>query len=182
MTDRPVIFSAPMIHALIDGRKTQARRVLKPQPDTKHIPKPYAIGDRLWVRECFSYDRRSLGKKGVSPPWYWADGNPASSDWTKPKPSICMPRWASRLTLIVTDVRVQRLQEITQSDAQAEGAPDLRQIHWPNDDPGDSNDVYRRNFCALWRIIHGPGSWDTNPWVVALTFAIQLGNIDAIGE
>lgn len=143
MTDRPIIFSAPMVLALLEGRKTQTRRVLRPQPGQFNalfsdagkwwtgdaesgevhevLRVPYATGDRLWVREAFSYETLDVDRNGFMPPWYWADGNPASGDFTQPKPSIHMPRWASRLTLIVTDVRVQRLQEISNDDCIAEG-------------------------------------------------------------
>ena len=161
MTDRPIIFSAPMVRALLDGRKSQTRRLLKlagrrpdyigpkgctgdpacwgwdngdggyiladRDPSDKFAASwhdfaaSYAVGDRLWCREAFSYDRLDVDRCGILPPWYWADGNPESGDWSRPKPSIHMPRWASRLTLIVTDVRVQRLQDISEADAVADG-------------------------------------------------------------
>ena len=139
MTDRPILFSAPLIRAILrevsapGTGKTQTRRVLKPRPrrtiffDAKtagleQFREPaYRAGDRLWVREAISYDRLDVDRDGILPPWYWADGNPDAGDWTRPKPSIHMPRWASRLTLIVTDVRVQRLQDISEDDARAEG-------------------------------------------------------------
>ena len=152
MTDRPILFSAPMVRALLDGRKTQTRRILKPQPDhchrdiigktppyseedwnrlipqlgDKEMPLRFAKGDRLWVRETISFEHRWTGTKprdvpaGV-PVWYWADGDPTEGDWTKPIVSIHMPRWCSRITDTITDVRVQRLQEIGEEDAIAEG-------------------------------------------------------------
>ena len=153
MTEKPIIFSAPMVRALLDGRKTQTRRILKPQIvcHTGPVPAftwgkfsglypddwfgygnaidgalPYAVGDRLWVREAFSYDRLDVDKDGTLPPWYWADGNPSSGDWTKPKPSIHMPRWASRITFEVTEVRVQRLQEISEEDTIVRASSALR--------------------------------------------------------
>lgn len=184
MTERPIIFSAPMVRAILEGRKTMTRRILKPQPNMLNGGKPlnngrgsysveagwkrypYAVGDRLWVREAFSYswvvsddpDRRHL-----MPVWYWADGNPDSGSWSKPKPSIHMPRWASRITLEITDVRAQRLQEISEDDANAEGC-----IHH-HDPAGDGQNVIEQ-FSYLWTSIHGPGSWDANPWVAAITF------------
>ena len=84
--------------------------------------------------------------------------------------SIHMPRWASRLTLLVTDVRVQRLQEISRGDAMSEGCT------FPNMAKGDDP---RQWYAELWEQINGRGSWDANPWVVALTFAVQRRNIDA---
>jgi hypothetical protein len=208
MADRPIVFSAPMVRALLDGRKTQTRRFVKgvpPQPEAdcherhqkKHpapyldsycsarktqanprgmsdrwcwwqvddrccLPQfrvPFVPGDRLWVREAFSLDH-----SGAAICWFWADGNPEFGDWTKPKPSIHMPRWASRLTLTVTAVRVERLQDITEDDAAAEGMARPMAIS---------------DFGAMWESIHGPGAWDTNPWVVAVTFTVAQGNIDA---
>lgn len=148
MKERPILFSAPMVNAILAGRKTQTRRVVKPLPSWQvhsvcdpngaadpwavwfHYPDtdrvghlracPYGVpGDRLWVRETFSY----LGKKGRGPIAYRAntsDGERVRVDspW---HPSIHMPRWASRLTLEITEVRVQRLQEISEEDAIAEG-------------------------------------------------------------
>ena len=181
MTDRPIIFSAPMVRALLDGRKTQTRRVLKPLPrrtiffdpktavlDQFQEP-PYAPGDRLWVREAFSYELLDVDRNGFMPPWYWADGNPESGDFTRPKPSIHMPRWASRLTLLVTDVRVQRLQEISRGDAMEEGCPFANMADGPN-----PRDWYR----GIWNSIHGPGAWDASPWVCAISFDMLRGNID----
>src|SRR5271154_1835435 len=133
MGDRPIIFSAPMVIALREDRKTMTRRVIKPQPKLSMRPDMYTptvgdvglwwvselgatisiklryfIGDRLWVREAFSYDRRAPDKYGTLQHWYWADGNPFHGDWTKPKASIHMPRCASRLTLTVTAVKIER--------------------------------------------------------------------------
>ena len=139
MTDRPIIFSAEMVRALLDGRKTQHREILKPQPDTlpngfAGLRLPYAVGDRLWVRESFitGFDiddefGRPVGDRKV---WYratdrgltWYDPDTESTLDNPPwKSSTQMPRWASRLTLIVTDVRVQRLQDISEADAVADG-------------------------------------------------------------
>lgn len=178
--ERPILFSAPMVRAILDGRKTQTRRVFVPPPPfapgddidvqlaTGSIAPRFAVGDRLWVRETWSGPYRM----GDIPPrdwlpglpiWYWADGAPAAGDWTKPKPSIHMPRWASRITLEVTEVRVQRLQDISKEDARAEGAS-LDMIY-ERESPS-----FRAGFQVLWTSIHGPGSWDANPWVTAITF------------
>ena len=207
MADRPIIFSAPMIRALLDGRKTQTRRIIKPSPefcgggrsrDPQNWNDPdawgwenydegcwdllsegytgrpfYAPGDRLWVREAFSYESLDVDRNGFMPPWYWADGKPESGDFTRPKPSIHMPRWASRLTLLVTDVRVQRLQEISRGDAMEEGCPFANMADGPN-----PRDWYR----GIWNSLHGPGAWDANPWVAALTFTVHRQNIDQMEQ
>lgn len=209
MTDRPILFSAPMIRAILrevsapGTGKTQTRRVLKPQPAgtpyhqddgswldvwptdllpcggysreaCKAIRIPYAPGDRLWVREAISYDRLDVDRDGILPPWYWADGNPDAGDWTRPKPSIHMPRWASRLTLHVTDVRVQRLQDISEDDAQAEGCP----CQGDDDLCGMEAAGWFRD---LWDSLNAERApWSSNPWVVAVTFQPVLGNIDRV--
>jgi hypothetical protein len=198
MTDRPINFPAPMIRALLDGRKTQTRRVLKPkwrdganqqftgwraeQVGPRHwqiiggmgvganIKTPCAVGDRLYVREAACW---------VSA-WGWryrADNDDltekrADGEVGKWRPPILMPRWASRLTLTVTDVRVQRLNEIIRGDAMAEGCPHANMAGGP--DPRDW-------FAELWNSLHGPDAWDANPWVAALSFTVQRGNIDQIG-
>ena len=126
MSDHPIIFSGPMVRSLLDGRKTQTRRVLKPQPQGEQ-PKNwtrandkavrYAPGDRLYVREAIN--KVSTPGDVVYRADFEAGGNDgAGLGW---RPSIHMPRWASRLTLTVTDVRVQRLQDISEEDARAEG-------------------------------------------------------------
>lgn len=220
MTDRPILFSAPMVRALLDGRKTQTRRVLKPQPTMIYGVSPtftglqavregyrwrlygthtasapfslrFAVGDRLWVRETFSgvhpYDIFNQPPRDWSPAepiWYWADGNPADGDWTKPRPGIHMPRWASRLNLTVTDVRVQRLQEISEADAVAEG---MFQHPWDGSEAAGAwtggidflhGNSARGAFFRTWEKINGAGSWAANPWVVALTFTVERRNID----
>jgi len=227
MTDRPILFSAPMVRALLDGRKTQTRRVLKPQPPEwatvcsaifppqglfqwseaehdptrplKRWPEGHALrirfgnADRLWVRETFSFHH---AWSGVAPRdvvldsavYYWADGNPTEGDWTRPKPGIHMPRWASRLTLTVTDVRVQRLTECSEADALAEGVVQARDgqfivpgVAHPSKDFGELSRVTAREmYAALWDVINGSGSWLANPWIVALTFTVERRNIDAL--
>jgi hypothetical protein len=110
-------------------------------------------GDRLWVRETFSYRRLPDIGEGTRI-WYWADGQPIEGDWSKPKPSIHMPRWASRLTLEVTAIRVQRLQDITDEDAIAEGFTSAMA------------------FSAYWVMLHGAGAWKENPWVWVVDFRV----------
>jgi hypothetical protein len=194
MTDRGILFSATMVRALLDGRKTQTRRILRPpygtleyRPDgtwrpicTKFFP-----GDRLYVREAFSYEAMDIDRNGFMPPWYWADGNPTSGDFTRPKPSIHMPRWASRLTLTVTDVRVQRLKDISETDAEAEGVnPCLCGHQCPDGEHGGCCAMYDpvEAYRSLWNSLHGPDAWDANPWVCAVTFTVRRGNIDAKRE
>lgn len=200
MTDRPIIFSAPMVRALLDGRKSQTRRVLKPQPEylggygdeadpeewgwigddgtplsvLDICPNGYRTGDRLYVREAFSYEALDVDRNGFMPPWYWADGNPESGNYTRLRPSIHMPRWASRLTLTVTDVRVQRLNNISAADAIAEGCHVYANSATIDCDTPDPRTEYR----ALWNSIHGPEAWALNPWVCALTFETHRCNID----
>lgn len=159
----------------------------------------YAPGDRLWVRETWAmphgFDmadaKMTLHRFGKSV-IYRATDNPNSYSW---RPGIHMPRWASRLTLTVTDVRVQRLQDMdgqhpSESDAIAEG---VRKIHH-----GDGNYYYSafrdephaKNWCdptdafrELWDSINGKregASWNDNPWVVALSFCVERKNIDAV--
>ncbi|HEU4986834.1 MAG TPA: hypothetical protein VFT89_07195 [Rhizobiaceae bacterium] len=209
MTDRPIVFSAPMIRALLDGRKSMTRRVLKPQPTAEFIEatisadgltarpaalfgsethkalrRVYRPGDHLWVREEYSFDHSwaDVPPRDVipaAPVWYWADGNPEGGDWTKPKPGIHMPRWASRLTLIVTDVRVQRLQDISEEDARAEGVfvPEAQYAQ-----QGSRAPVLA--YAGLWEDLNASRGygWETNPWVVALTFTAHRCNIDQMAE
>lgn len=189
MTDRPIIFSAPMVQALLAGRKTQTRRLLK-KPTAidalavfgpKFLTLPgnvdlvgYAPGDRLYVREAMCW---------VSS-WGWryrADNDDLTEkreagEVGRWRPSIHMPRWASRLTLTVTEVRVQRLQDISAADAVAEGALQS----WTGSDPESDTRTALNEFEALWNSLHGPGAWATNPWVVAVSFTVQHGNIDAV--
>ncbi len=215
MADKPIIFSGPMVNALLAGRKTQTRRVLKPQPKVLkngiwYRPYPvlrplqwaylhgdriagfadtrYAPGDRLWVREAFighyayevnEYPPRDWGNKPI---WFPADGPVpdkfAGQFWHRARPSIHMPRWASRLTLTVTDVRVQRLQEISEADAVAEGVDAITMV----DVPRQAAMSRRSDFAAIWNSLHGPGAWEANPWVAAYSFTVQRGNIDAPKE
>lgn len=196
MSDRPIIFSAPMVRALLDGRKTQTRRVLKKRPalDALATFGPSFLGkpgcsdligfepyDRLWVRENFAmgfdHDDHDMRIGDEPKPFYaasydgmrWYDpDHDELRDEPRWKPSIHMPRWASRLTLAVTGVKVERLNEISRSDAIAEGCDGT---------PGHDTVC---DFSELWESLHGEGSWDANPWVVAITFTVHHRNIDAM--
>ncbi|WP_304615869.1 hypothetical protein [Paracoccus sp. (in: a-proteobacteria)] len=138
----------------------------------------YAPGDRLWVRESWqglSYGDYLPTKSQVCDLRYAAtdpltgmDAHVRGYPW---RPSVHMPRWASRITLHITDVRVQRLQDISRGDAMSEGCP------FPNMQNGpDPRDWFR----DLWNSLHGPDAWAANPWVCALTFTVQRGNIDQV--
>ena len=226
---KPVLFSGPMVKALVAGRKTQTRRIIKPQPMAdgyyegqlrmervhhpdgadpdcyarfsadavgggafveKTIKMPYSIGDRLWVREAWhaAHGADAISPKDMDASWMVCP----AVDWNyvdwgikgRLRASIHMPRWASRLTLIVTDVRVQRLQELTEADAQAEGimqvGPGLFDYH-------EHAEIRFKTAKAamheLWDGLNakrGPYDWDANPWVVALTFEVHRVNIDLI--
>lgn len=210
MVEKPILFSGPMARAILAGRKTQTRRVIKPQPAPvsdhhwnfitpameAHNVKadtlaslllgilPIRAGDRLWVRETFAprlngvgeqdgnrhYAKYRADKNDDSGPQDAMDWHPYPARWT---PAIHMPRWASRIALAVTAVRVERLQAITEADAKAEGMgePYLG-------DGGDGYEelpriVHRRDqFGALWDGLNARRgfAWDTNPWVAAYTF------------
>ena len=211
MTDRPIIFSAPMVRALLDGRKAQTRRIIKPSPefcgggrsrDPQNWNDPdawgwenydegcwdllsegytgrpfYAPGDRLWCKEvwglgisdhgdCPRYKATldyMCGDKIVSP-------HEGPFAWKSPR---FMPKRFSRLTLLVTEVRVQRLQEISRGDAMEEGCPFANMADGPN-----PRDWYR----DIWNSIHGPDAWDANPWVAAISFETRRCNIGTMEE
>ncbi len=212
MADKPIIFSGPMVRALLDGSKTQTRRELKGKSGilaargvlqrgahwlgieydrSWPLRLPYAIGDRLWVREAFwtcdQCGHRNMCEGGANHSGHIGRWCCASCDELLPQAKtspIFMPRWASRLTLTVTDVRVQRLQEISRGDAMAEGCPFANMAGGP--DP-------RAWFQELWGQIHpsiirrtpgsskgNPAAWSANPWVAAYTFTVQRANIDQL--
>jgi hypothetical protein len=253
MAERPILFSAPMVRAILEGRKTQTRRIVKPQPpgwvkvwngsngdqhfffdreeddeSGRHWPSyeeglrcPYGQpGARLWVREawrlgawlhrdpggrlpnavaidyqadnfarrewlpCVDHElfqrlvKQSIAdaqRAGIKPygadEYNWKAGN-GPTRW---RPSIHMPRWASRITLEITDVRVERLQEISDEDAFAEGTP-CYVCGRPMDgfSESDCHCFHRKarasDYQMLWESIHGPGSWAANPWVWVIEF------------
>jgi len=192
MADRPILFSGPMVRALLAGRKTQTRRLA-----TSPLAK-VQVGDLLWVRETWRPVHSADPSLGAR---YRVD---AGLDQTVWRPSIHMPRWASRLTLEVTEVRIQHLQDITEDDAFAEGVERLQVTIGSNGQPlgwntasvryGDwsyNARTAREAFAHLWQTLHGEASdeweapldapaWAANPEVVALTFTVHRSNIDAL--
>lgn len=220
--ERPILFSAPMVRAILDGTKTQTRRVVSPRNrnvefiggrgqesdltcwgwsfdgpdqhgyavlerglDERHnggllsIPCPYGEpGDRLWVRETWRTEMIADGTEGVrfaaddafvpiaataSDAEAWAvahDGGRHGAQW---RPSIFMRRWASRIVLAVTDVRVQRLHDISEDDARAEGVQPI---------PGyRAGREYVESYADLWDTINGQRApWSGNPWVWVVSF------------
>lgn len=198
--EKPILFSGPMVKAILEGRKWQARRVIQPQPKgimTWHpaierwsVERTGEIykdkygqpGDRLWVRETWavvkSFDdlKPSEIPKGTARwpvVWYAVPEIAAASIKNtgapvgKTRPGIFMPRWASRLTLEITAVRVERLQDITEKDAKAEGVIRHTTYH--------PRYGYRDGFCTLWDSVNlkrGFG-WQSNPWVWVIEFAVQ---------
>ncbi|WP_063588458.1 hypothetical protein [Achromobacter ruhlandii] len=197
MRERPIIFSGPMVRAILAGNKTQTRRVVKPQPAGAWAAPgktscPYGQpGDRLWVRE--STHRRPMLNLLTGDPLadkydggaYTADGvdvlTPDGFDlawWYSRKscPSIHMPRFACRLVLEVTGVRVERLNDIIDSDCWAEGieecdgALDEVEICHLAKAMGRTFEDPQPSYAALWEQINGPGSWDANPWVWVVEF------------
>lgn len=226
MSDKPILFSAPMVRALIDGSKTQTRRMINPQPKLHrhHEPvriekrgdrgwvwmvhtdrpsyqfatgdwkAPYAIGDRLYVREAW-HAARSLDSTRPRDIPRDADIEHAATARSyaeiglkgKLRPGMFLPRWASRITLIVTDVRVHRLNDILEDDAEAEGIttlPSGRYYCGLDDDGVVTCKSAITAFGWLWNSINGerPGChWQDNPWVAAYTFRPIYRNIDQIG-
>lgn len=167
--ERPILFSGEMVRAILDGRKTQTRRVMKHQ-NGAHLAFqkcPHGNpGDCLWVRESFRLSVPAHeGQTGY--PIYRANfkDDPILGIW---KPSIHMPRWASRITLEITGVRVERVRDISEEDAKAEG--------WPRDQElfPTVNTSYKANlwFERLWDSINAERGfgWDVNPWVWVLEF------------
>lgn len=237
MTDRPILFTGPMVKAILDGQKTQTRRLLNPQPyidkngnfccsnrkgnisiwgqyvDGTPSTRKFIefrlkikLGDRLWVRETWS----DVNWNGVPAVYYRADGclhdlmedpqfldDQGAMNYNHPsiekylfatwaydvcemtfRPSIHMPRWASRITLEVTDVRVQRLQDINGEDAKAEGVESSLAASNKLGPRGS----YKDNFRILWDSINNKGGkrWEDNPWVVTYSFRPIFKNIDEV--
>lgn len=180
MRDIPIIFSAPMIRALLDGRKTMTRRLAWRLRDVgdNHTRTPTAWqkvkpGDRLWVREASHIDGRQVT--------YMADhpGDPSGLGW---RPSIHMPRWASRLTLIVKATKIERVKDITMEDMIAEGLSfqPLRKAEHTMAAALRVCDELSPKWEKLWCDLHGNESWVANPWVVAMSFEVKNRNIDKL--
>ncbi|NUT73570.1 hypothetical protein HNO86_00795 [Pseudomonas sp. C1C7] len=206
--ERPILFSAPMVRAILEGRKTVTRRPVKAakahadgflmldhgkgwrpynmfgdsEVDSEGMEYPIACpygksGDRLWVREtCFINDFREaavpVDERAECEIIYRADGIP---DWEGEevliswRPSIHMPRWASRILLEITDVRVERLQDISRADIRAEGLqcpPELAS----DDVSPNYRDWFPAAWRELWESINGADSWSANPWVWVVEF------------
>ena len=189
MSEKAILFSGPMVRTILEGRKTQTRRVAKLNYAGRvqlggkqwHVEDPNAIlacpygqlGDRLWVRETFrDCDDGDLYFRAD-----FADGSdPVNADlyegkW-RWKPAIFMPRKLSRITLEITDVRVQRLQDISIQDLQAEGmnARPRRKAEHLFSAAKRMQDSMEADYRLLWESINGFESWDANPWVWAITF------------
>jgi hypothetical protein len=227
MKERGMLFSPPMVRALLDGSKTQTRRILKDtglyaidasihgmevatrELDRLAMNSPYGQpGDRLWVRETWGNVAFSLDESGERQTWspdrpataihempygngYYSghviyradgefewcddDGDGEKSCW---HPSIHMPREASRIDLEITGVRVDRLQDISEADAIAEGVRGLERYLAGGTDSEDPDSGLeagmildpRFAYQMLWESINGPGAWDANPWVWVIEF------------
>ncbi|MGH1594083.1 hypothetical protein ACRBEJ_08670 [Yersinia proxima] len=224
--ERPILFNAEMVNAILSGRKTQTRRIiantgadncipLQKRTKTKdgiytHVTDAPAyglcplgkVGDQLWVREAYrmakSLDAHSPSvvaelslNAGYKKPWApiqleadgtrigkWAgfDTPPVLTEAGKLRPSLHMPRWASRINLLITGVRVERLQDISEQDAMSEGidADCLAESQDHYDCIADHNmtgrPTARGYFSNLWQSIYGEESWEANPWVWVIEF------------
>lgn len=207
MKERPIPFSAPMVHAILAGTKTQTRRMVKPVGDDdgfvlqdygrgwwpyrsddgespmkgdNEIPHacPYGQpGERLWVREAWAAPHAfdHLPPRLIEPGTritYASD--PDGIGGLRGRPGMFMPRWASRIALEVTGVRVERLQDISEADAVAEGLEQVQPGRWriygPHTDGADMDVSPRVSYRSLWESINGDGSWDENPWVWVVEF------------
>ncbi|MEY9098848.1 hypothetical protein ABIA24_001757 [Sinorhizobium fredii] len=259
MTDHPFLFSGPMVRALLEGRKTQTRRILTPHntlfdgrpwnkltkaqewnwpeawvdggPSPAGNPGPYLKlpwlsgaadpfehsvhriypkvqpDDRIWVKEtwrahgwradcveiAYAAQCGLVGWSEQHEQIRYPGGDKSAFKYYAPKgpdfwrPSIFLPRWASRLTLPVGQVRIERLQDISEEDAIAEGIarnPHGNGDQWLDYPAGSSAAGWldpRQSYRSLWQHINGPAPWDANPWVVAYTFTVVKQNIDHIG-
>ncbi|QFY42946.1 hypothetical protein F6R98_10255 [Candidatus Methylospira mobilis] len=211
--ERPIIFSGGMVRAILDGRKTQTRRVIKNQPDVQGwIDKPitynssfgtwrYPCGaggnwkcpygrkdDWLWVREThaivpsMAYARSAgvpitINHNDVDYAAIYQASFDRGAGGIRWHPSIHMPRWASRIVLEITGVRVERLQGISTEDVLAEGINRITHgregdfYHATHTTPHPNNKCYAEDaYKELWESINGPGSWDKNPWVWVIEF------------
>ncbi len=236
MTEHGMIFNAEMVRAVLDGRKTQTRRIMKVQPAPSktregdfcfpcnkleamiHVsqfipgnsPVPHAheffsiccpfgaVGDRLWVRETWMPDAPRDGT-WADVEFYGCKGSPLSmipERFRKPEhcihraswdgsemvgwtPSIHMPRWASRIMLEITGVRVERLNSISEEDAAAEGVGSavwfagkgVPEEQWTSlGEHGAYRASHINSFATLWESIYGADSWQANPWVWVIEF------------
>jgi hypothetical protein len=218
MADKPILFSGPMVRALIAGSKTQTRRFLDgwtdeppalgeggriiafDENDRPYIwPRTHAVGDRLYVREHWrtggQHDHiapRDLPQEWAEPIGYIANEAPNTISRTgRFRQGMHMPRWASRITLTVSDVRVERLQDISEADALAEGmtqttadaimSPEELAVYATTHlvAPGARGRILYEH---IWDHINGEGAWAANPWVAVYTFTAQIDNIDRLSR
>lgn len=210
--ERPIIFSSAMVNAILEGRKTQTRRVVKPQPldswmlhrntdwseyyqrtrfglkkhlwiahptENKEIVCPKGVpGDRLWVKETFGIPAAPYEKRTKELVVYRADQSPALREANKYfwRNVRNMPRWASRIALSITNIRVERLQRISEADAIAEGVRQLRdgsRTFAGREGPGNLVTPWptaKEAFADGWELINGKQSWADNPWVWVIEF------------
>jgi hypothetical protein len=216
MSEKPILFSTPMVKAILAGNKTQTRRIVKgdvPSGDfwkpeilsddrlqfraklnppsnypLKPIKLPYAVGDRLWVRETWGINY--VERHGICPDFacirYAADGKshvhsaPGEEDrygkykdaamYGLNRSSLFMPKWAARIWLEVTGVRVERLQDISNADALLEGGRCMDGDKWRDGVDAHGSDWPRFWFRDLWNSINGKGAWSENPWVWVIEF------------
>ena len=197
---RPILFSGPMVQAILAGRKTQTRREVKAinhdsfdaftaadpsgfwgfnanNDPVLCVHSPYGeVGDRLWVRET-QYVESAGNQDGTGRFVLYraTDVDAPVSKWT---PSIHMPRWASRITLEIVGLRIERLNAISESDAKAEGTDNRSDLAWGHGGQGDDmarwavDHGHRYAFCHLWDSINGDGAWSLNPWVWVVEFKV----------
>ncbi|EKN4037605.1 hypothetical protein NUF46_003928 [Yersinia enterocolitica] len=208
MNEKPILFNSEMVNAILSGRKTQTRRIMKVQPENTHLglrriiesknssengkyfwsqsdacgTKPRSktfscpLGqpsDQLWVRECFRVHSRATDvatlvyRASERHSWTEQTRRVPVSDCNRPvspekwTPSLHMPRWASRINLLITGIRVERLNDISEQDALAEGVS------------ANEHSPARYVFGSLWQSIYGadnPKSWQANPWVWVIEF------------
>ena len=198
--ERPILFSAPMVRAILEDRKAQTRRVMKPQPPVGHqecLPAirrrteqlagrptatsspgsfscPYGQeGDRLWVRETLRPSQSQVVTYAEDGCPAWRHGESVTWPWPKTplvRTAIFMPRWASRILLEIVEVRAQRLREISEADATEEGIGAWFEDH-PHPEWDGDRDEYRKGFQELWDAINRKSHpWSSNPWVWAVSF------------
>ncbi|WP_199748421.1 hypothetical protein [Pedobacter sp. KBW01] len=206
----PILFSSEMVRAIISGNKTMTRRIVKPMPRIANVktcntlddmyskfadlfPHPYGKpGDLLWVRENYRYCQ-PFGPESLN--YQFIDNATGESvpdetcykiiDYEKWRPSIHLPKTAARIWLQILNVRIERLKQISKSDAKAEG---IKQIdptkilggtcpvyyNYLNNDTATDNPV--ASFYSLWESINGINSWDANPWVWVVEFEVLTIN------
>lgn len=173
MTEKPILFSAPMINAILAGRKSMTRRIVKDSSK----PCRFEVGMVLWVREaCRIVYPQDVLTNGVLIPsleptrYLYAADDPSLGPW---RPSIHMPRRASRISLEVTATRRERLQDISEADAIAEGMV-YTHVHSIDDRESCYTDFRGYSttyqFRLIWQSIHGPASWQANPLVDVISF------------